>query len=158
MREQALPKWDPKNLSDHHKKHPADKDKKCWQDLLGVTDRVVSEAEYEHESLSVCSNRWLEYEAEKIEIEWLAHTRRRGEPDPYHSRRRYNVDDRLLTTIVEPADDAVVTCFHEHFDRPHDTGGHMRPVGELRARYNKHLENLELSKMMRRIERIHEES
>jgi hypothetical protein len=31
-------------------------------------------------------------------------------------------------------------------------------VGELRARYNKHLENLELSKMMRRIERIHEES
>ena len=153
-----MPKWDSKNLAKHHAKHPAGKDKHCWQDLLGVSDRLVSEAEYNNESLSVCSDRWLEYEAEKVDCDNVAPALRSGEPVPYHPRRRYNIDDRLVTTIVAPTDDAVVTCFHEHFDRRHDTQGHKRPVGELKARYKKHLRNLQNSKMIRRVERIHEES
>ena len=154
----ALPKWDPKNLSRHHAKHPGGKDKHCWQDLLGVNGRSVSEREYEQESLSVCRDRWLEYEAEMVDREYVGAALRSGQPVPYHPRRRYNIDDRLVTTIVEPFDDAVVTCFHEHFDRRHETQGHSRPVGELRVRYKKRLENLEMSKMMRRMERVHDES
>ena len=154
----AMPKWDPRNLSKHHAKHPAGKDEHCWQDLLGISGRPVSEVEYEQESLSVCRNRWLEYEAEKVDRDNIGAALRRGEPVPYHQRRRYNIDDRLITTIVAPANDAVVTCFHEHFDRRHETQGHARPVGELKARYSKHLDNLEMSKMIRRAKRIYEES
>lgn len=153
-----MPKWNPTNLTRHHAKHPGGKDKFCWQDLLGVNGRAVSEAEYEKESLAVCRHRWLEFEAETVDREHVAAALRSGQSVPYHPRRRYNIDDRLVTTIVAPTNDAVVTCFHEHFDRRHETRSHKRPTGELRARYKNRLENLEMSGMMRRMKRIHDES
>jgi hypothetical protein len=152
------PEWHPKNLKKHHCKHPAGEDEECWKDLLGKTCRLVTEAEYEAESKLVCSSSWIEYVAEEVDKQNVGYSVRQDLGVPFHEKRRYFVDDRLVKTTTSLSGEDIVTCYHEHFDRPHVLGGHKAPTGELRNKFRKRIELMsEKSKMLRDLEIVKDE-
>ena len=143
-------KWEQSNLDVHFDKHPAGKDKECWKDLLAKTTSVTK-LEYEAESIHVCDRCWLKYEAEHAKLDCIGTARRQGLDIPYNEKRKYFVDDKLLTTITSKDGESIITCFHEHFGRPHEQHDHKSPVAELRDKLRKKLEYNEKSKMMRNV-------
>src|SRR5437870_4097504 len=57
----ATPRWRPRNLARHHRTRITD-DAGCFEDLIGITGRTMTEAEYEARSLDSVENSWAEYE------------------------------------------------------------------------------------------------
>jgi hypothetical protein len=152
------PTWKKGNLTDHHGRHPIGKDKACWQDLLDKKGAPVSEAEYEAKSVEICAICWLEYCAEAVDQDGVFYAVKNNLEIPYRDRRRYYVDQALLTTITSLDAKSVVTCFHEHFGRPHVQGGHKQPQGELKDKYMRKIRLEESAKMIRKIEILDEQS
>jgi hypothetical protein len=124
-----MPVWAQANLQDHYAKHPGGKDQACWMDVLSKTS-IVSINEYENASYTVISTRWFEYECED---------RDRAANDYYPSRVHY-VDDRELRVIASLDRANMITCYHVHWDRPHDSTRQSLPVGERRLDYKKRLQ------------------
>ena len=148
------PTWNQRNLTVHYKKHPAGKDRECWQDLLQTSGQPVSEADYEDASLRVCADAWLCYSAESLYKEGVAAATRAGEDLPYYEERRYYIDDNLVTSVTSIEGDAMVTCFHEHYDHPHTPIAKQPPLAERREKYLKTLQIREQSKLVRGVERL----
>lgn len=120
-----MPTWDPANLTAHHQKRIT-KDKSCFEDLLGIVGRDMTEQEYEQRSLAAFHNAWGEYEGEGRNVAARA----------YYPSGAYLVDDDLVVTITDPSRNIFHTCYHEHFNRPHDP---MPSVGQRRLLYRQQL-------------------
>lgn len=139
-----MPSWDRKKLVSHHRKRTV-KDAGCFEDLLGINGRLMTVTEYEKRSDQAYEQSWLEYEAEK------GHT----DDDDYYPRCAYFVDDELIVAITNTKRSHYVTCFHEHFDRPHGLDpGRSADVGTRRLRYRDSLEMEERCGMIRKVRRI----
>ncbi len=74
----------------------------------------ITEEDYERESIKVLSTAWICYSAESQDKQ-----RSGRHVIAYHQPADHFVDDRLLITIVSCKTDTILTCYHEHFDRPH---------------------------------------
>jgi hypothetical protein len=129
----AMAYWKPDNLESHYQKHPAGKYKKCWMDLLNTTT-PVEKSEYEAESKKVIKTAWIVYRAEELNQEAWWDAKANPEP-PFHSEGIYYTDARLVRTITNVRNDEIRTCYHEHFDRPHEMGsGSMTDVERTEAK------------------------
>jgi hypothetical protein len=123
-----LPSWSASNLQAHYAKHPGGADAACWMDVLSK-NTTVSVTEYEDASYDAISNRWLEYECE----DWDRAA------EEYYPKRVHYVDDRELRAIASLDRANMITCYHVHWDRPHNSTRQNLLVGERRLDYKKHL-------------------
>lgn len=82
------------------------------QDVLGQPVESITQADYERESIKVLSTAWICYVGEVRDVRWRS-------SNSFYDSASHSVDDRLLTTIVSQGTDSILTCYHEHFDRPH---------------------------------------
>lgn len=115
------PAWSKKNLTRHRNKHGA-----CFEDLLGIGGRVITEREYADRAQRAIDKSWMEYQAEK------AHTY----DDEFDPPRLTHVDDELVIAITDLPRAQMITSFHEHFDRPHGVEpGPRATVGDRKLRY-----------------------
>jgi hypothetical protein len=110
-----MPKWNQQSLKTHFDKRIS-KDAACLQDVLGRPVASITEADYERESMTVLSTAWICYSGEATDQRYS-----RRDEIVYFAPAKHFVDERLLTTIVSHRTDTVLTCYHEHFDRPHRT-------------------------------------
>jgi hypothetical protein len=108
-----MPKWNRKSLADHFVKRLR-KDSACLEDVMGRPAPSITEADYERESTKVLSTAWICYCAEGQDNQ-----RSGRHVIAYHQLADHFVDDRLLITIVSCKTETILTCYHEHFDRPH---------------------------------------
>jgi hypothetical protein len=118
-----MPNWDPKNLTHHHQKRVT-RDKGCFEDLMGIQGRDMTEAEYEQRSQVAYNNSWAEYEC----ISWDADAR------AYRPPAAYFADEELVIVITDLARVNFITCFHEHFSGRHSRVAAL-PVGQRKLRY-----------------------
>jgi hypothetical protein len=102
----SYPTWDSTNLTRHLSKRLSE-NPGCFENLLGISGRTMTEAEYETRSLTAITSRWLEFEARGRNFRY----------SDYDPPRAYHVDDDLVVGITDLARDRFVTCYHEHFDR-----------------------------------------
>ncbi|HEV8058709.1 MAG TPA: hypothetical protein VGP68_02485, partial [Gemmataceae bacterium] len=58
-----MPTWLPAQLTQHHQKRIT-RDQGCFEDLLGIVGRAMTEQEYVQRSQVAFQNAWGEYEAE----------------------------------------------------------------------------------------------
>lgn len=100
-----MPKWAAKNLQSHHQKRVT-QDKGCFEDLMGLQGRDLTEAEYEQRSNDAFQSAWAEYEC----VSWDVKAR------TYRPPAAYLVDDQLVAAVTDLARADFITCFHEHFD------------------------------------------
>jgi hypothetical protein len=114
-----MPKWNPQNLQKHFDKHVS-RSAACAQDVFGHTASSVTEDDYKDESMKVLSTAWICYSGEKSDKQHSS----RAAGIVYFDPANHFVDDRLLTTIVSRNTDTILTCYHEHFDRPHKPSMH----------------------------------
>ncbi len=139
-----MPSWTPNNLSRHYRKR-INHDAGCFEDLLGITGRSMTEPEYEQRSINAFNNAWAEYEGEGRNVAARA----------YYPPSAYFVDDELVVAITDIGRNKFLTCYHEHFDRPHGVDpGQSASVGQKRFRYREHLRYEEQGKMIRNLRRI----
>ena len=99
------PIWAEKNLGDQHAKRLRE-NPGCFEDLLGIVGRLLTQGEYRDRSVHAFADSWCEYEAQGRDFKLGA----------YMSARAHYVDDDLVVAIVDVARSLFVTCFHEHFD------------------------------------------
>jgi hypothetical protein len=138
------PKWDAARLRRHHRKRTT-RDAGCFEDLLGVVGRPVSEAEYEQRSEDAVANAWAEYEGEGRDVQGQT----------YYPLAAYYVDDALVVAITDTFRRDFNTCYHEHFGRRHSTSlAAGMSVGQCRLRYKQHLAQEEQGGMIRNVTRI----
>ena len=81
---------------------------------MGRPAPSITEEDYERESTKVLSTAWICYSAEGQDNQGS-----RRHVIAYHQLADHFVDDRLLITMVSCKTDTILTCYHEHFDRPH---------------------------------------
>lgn len=135
-----MPNWEPSNLISHYQRHPGGRDAECWKNLLNRTE-AVSEEEYAQASLEAIHNTWIQYEARW----WNVQSR------TYDELRLCYVDDRLVFVVTDLAQEAIITCYHDH---KHSGGKHLSgenvtiPVLERRERYRRLLRNAERGKQV----------
>lgn len=128
-----MPAWEENNLRRHHKER-LEKDPGCLEDVLGITGHPITLEQYRAISHQVVRQCWAEFEAQK----------RNGRIGGYHDPSAYFVDNDLLTAITDLRRARFITCFHEHFDRPH--GVVPRPdasIGQRRLLYKQRLDQAE---------------
>jgi hypothetical protein len=120
-----MPNWAAKNLQDHHQKRIT-QDKGCFEDLMAIQGREMTDAEYEQRSNDAVQHAWAEYEC----VSWDVVAR------AYRSPAAYFVDDQLVVAVTDLAKSDFITCFHEHFDgnRRH-TFVMALPLGQRKLRY-----------------------
>jgi hypothetical protein len=135
-----MPTWDPAQLTQHHQKRVT-RDKGCFENLLGIVGRDMTEQEYAQRSQAAFQNSWGEYEGEGRDVAGQC----------YYPRAAYFVDDELVIAITDPARTRFHTCYHEHFGRPH---GPMPSVAQRRLRYVQQLRWDELGRMIVNVRRI----
>lgn len=133
--------WNAVNL-DHHFTKRIKNDPDCMEDIFQKPVNQIEKNDYEQESISVISMAWLAYEASQLDP--FRSTRLRI---AYHPKRSYFIDHRLLKTVVSHSQD-VVTCFHEHFGRPH-----KREQYEVEQKF-KYLEELAFNKKAGKLREI----
>jgi hypothetical protein len=136
------PAWSMGNLRDHYDRHPAGEDSVCWRDLLDQQS-VVSEAQYDDESVAAWRSHWLEYLATKENV---------------GRERRYFVDRRVVVVVTDYEERTIITCFHKHYPnrRNHVVEDHLRPIGEHRAKYLTWLKRQEQFGVIRDVEIRHD--
>jgi hypothetical protein len=136
------PRWDSRKLIRHHRKRTTGKDAGCFEDLLGIVGRAMSELEYVDRSEAAVTNAWGQYRGEGRDIA-------SGE---YNEERTYFVDDQLVVAITDASESDFITCFHEHFSRPHASPSGA--VGQRRLRYKEHLRFDEQAGLIRNVRRV----
>ena len=137
------PVWNAKNLARHHQKRLRE-DAGCFEDLLGITGRTMTEQQYETRSLDAVSNAWGEYEGEGWEV-------RNRE---YAEARAYFVDPELVVAITDAFRREFVTCFHEHFGHPHGVDPGAVSEGQRQLRYRQHLRQEQQGGLIRKVVRV----
>lgn len=103
-----MPTWNPTNLRRHHRERLR-KDPGCLEELLGISGSAITEAQFEAVSHQVVRDCWAEFEAQK----------RNARNGGYYDAAVYSVDENLITAITDKRRARFITCFHEHFDKPH---------------------------------------
>lgn len=139
-----VPKWNARNLTLHFQKRLS-KNPGCFEELLGIVGSTMTESQYDLRAYEAVDNAWGEYEGEGRDVQAREYT----------ELRAYYVDDDLVVAITDGFRNEFVTCFHEHFDRPHgvDPGGGAT-VGQKRLRYKERLKIDEQGKAIRNLKRI----
>jgi hypothetical protein len=84
------PAWNANNLRRHHRERLR-KDPGCFEDLLGITGRTMTQSEYELHSLDAVTSSWGKYEGESWDAEERA----------YREAAVYFVDDDLVVAISD---------------------------------------------------------
>jgi hypothetical protein len=135
-----MAKWNQQSLKTHFDKRVS-KDAACLQDVLGRPVAMITESDYEDESMKVLSTAWICYSGEGLDNRGSG----RGGIS-YYDPANHFVDDRLLTTIVSRSTDTVLTCYHEDFNRSHRPSRHKT---EQMVRYVEHLGNQRRGNMLR---------
>jgi hypothetical protein len=135
-----MPTWDLAQLTKHHQKRIT-RDKGCFEDLLGIVGRDMTEQEYEQRSHAAFQNAWGEYEGEGRNVAGQC----------YYPHAAYFVDDDLAVAITDLARNRFHTCYHEHFNRRH---GPMPSLGQRKFLYVQQLRWDELGKMILNVRRI----
>jgi hypothetical protein len=135
-----MPKWNQHSLRTHFDKRVR-RDAACLQDVIGRPVASITEADYERESMKVLSAAWICYSGEATD-----QRRSRRDEIVYFAPAKHFVDERLLTTIVSLSTDTVLTCYHEHFDRPHRVS---QWKFEQLVKYVEHLGNQRRGNMLR---------
>lgn len=139
-----MPKWNQRNLTRHYQKRLA-KNPGCFEDLLGIVGRPMTESQYELRSDEAVDKSWGEYEGEGWDVGLREYT----------ELRAYFVDDDLVVAITDTSRYEFITCFHEHFDRPHGVDpGQGATDGQKQLRYNERLKIDEQAKAIRSLKRI----
>lgn len=139
-----MPEWNARNLARHYRTRLT-KNPGCFEDLLGINGRPMTQSQYELRADDAVANAWGEYEGEG----WDVQNRE------YNGLRAYYVDDDLVVAITDSGRSEFVTCFHEHFDRPHGVDpGPGATVGQKRLRYKERLRIDEQGKVIRNLKRI----
>jgi hypothetical protein len=124
-----MPTWKARRLTEHHQKRLR-KDPGCFEDLLGISGRQMTESEYDLRSEAAFDNAWGEYEGEGRDVA----------SREYSEVRAYFVDNDLVVAITDGFRNEFVTCFHEHFDRPHRVDpGSGATVGQKQLRFKERL-------------------
>jgi len=139
-----MPNWDATNLTTHHQKRIT-ADKGCFEDLMGIAGRDMTEAEMEQRSQDVVANAWGEYEGEGRNVQQMS----------YYPPAAYYVDDDLVVAITDQPRQEFQTCYHEHFSRPH--GVEPPPGTSLAQRQLRYVQKLnwdEKGGMIRNVNRI----
>jgi hypothetical protein len=117
------PAWNANNLRRHHRERLR-KDPGCFEDLLGITGRTMTQSEYELRSLDAVTNSWGKYAGDS----WNPEDRE------YREASVYFVDDDLVVAITDTFEREFITCFHEHFGYRHGGGpGPGASVGQAAA-------------------------
>jgi len=138
------PLWDVASLRRHHRKRTT-KDAGCFEELLGVTGRTITEAEYEQRSRDAFANAWAEFEGEGG----------KASDHGYYEPAVYFVDDELVVVITDLARLRFTTCYHEHFDQSHSRSTSAGvSSGQRRLRFRDQLKNDERGKMIIKVRRI----
>ena len=123
-----MPAWNQPNLLRHHRDRLR-KDPGCLEDLLGISGRPITAAQYEALSHQVVRDAWAEFEAQK----------RDACNGGYHDATAYFVDGNLITAITDLPRSWFITCFHEHFDRPHGVVPGAVSIGQRKLVYRQRL-------------------
>ena len=116
-----MPTWDPAALTKHHQKRIT-RDQGCFEDLLGIVGRDMTEQEYEQRSQDAFQNSWGEYEGEGRNVA----------AQSYYARAAYFVEDDLVVAITDLGRAQFHTCYHKHFGRRHRP---MPSLAQRKARY-----------------------
>jgi hypothetical protein len=128
----AAPLWLNNNLAHHHAKRLRE-NPGCFEDLLGVSGRSITAAEFEHRSVQAVADSWLEYEAQSRDFA----------SSSYRSAGMHYVDNDLVVAITDQTRSKFVTCFHEHFDSRRPLHGRHPgrgvSVAQRRLRYKEDL-------------------
>lgn len=120
------PTWKGSDLAKHRGKHRA-----CFEDLLKVTGRQITEAEYAQRVQRAIERNWLEYESCKRDIPSRTYL---------PPRATYVDDDLVVAVTTDLSRQQMVTGFHEDFDKPHGAvPGPDATVGDRKLTYRKHL-------------------
>src|SRR5262249_33654309 len=126
----ASPSWDERNLVRHHAKRVT-RDRGCFEDLLGITGRLMTVEEFRERSLGCVLNVWLEYEARSYDQTLRV----------YLEARAAYVDGDLVVAWTDLDRARFVTCFHEHFQngrRLHGWHpGRGATMAQLRLKYHR---------------------
>jgi hypothetical protein len=139
-----MPTWEARNLTKHYQERLR-KDPGCFEDLLRIAGRQMTELEYDFRAEAAFDDAWGEYEGESRDV-------RNG---TYTQLRAYFVDDDLVVAITDGFRNDFVTCFHEHFNYPHGVDpGAGATVGQKRLRYKEGLKIDEQGKFIRNLKRI----
>src|SRR5262249_10533751 len=121
------------------------KDAGCFEDLLGIVGRAMTEAQYEQRSQDAFSNAWGEYEGEGRDVEGRT----------YYPLAAYLVDAALRVLITDTIRNEFVTCYHEQFGRKHNTSPAVgMTAGQRQLRYREHLKLEEQGGMIRNVKRV----
>lgn len=138
------PAWQPNNLANHHRKRVS-RDSGCFEDLLGITGRSITESQYETRSWDAFTNSWGEYEGEARNIE----------AREYYPASVYFVDDELVVAITDIPRSTFLTCYHEHFGRRHvSSPAASMSQGQRRLRYKENLQLEEKGRLIQKVRRI----
>jgi hypothetical protein len=136
--------WNARNLARHHKERLR-KDPGCFEDLMGIAGRTITESQYKTRSHDAIDNAWGEYEGE-----WLDKDRKE-----FLELRAYFVDNDLVVAITDSFRKEFVTCFHAHFNYPHGrVPGPGATTGQKQLRYIERLKRDEQGGYIRRVKRI----
>jgi hypothetical protein len=142
-----IPWWKSENLKRHFDKHPKGKDLECWEDLLNHPLGGVTEDRYRMASLDVIENRWLNYEAEELDIQ--NYRPKFCSEKPFHPRRSYFVDKKTLITVVNIETQQIHSCFHEHYGLKHQANN--ATLANSQIRFIESLKDDKLSKMVKHL-------
>jgi hypothetical protein len=139
-----MPTWNPANLTQHHQKRTTT-DKGCFEDLMKINGRDMTQAEYEQRSQDAVANSWAEYEGEGRDVARMN----------YYPRAAYFVDDDLVIAISDLPRIEFRTCFHQHFGNGrHGSGPNLATSAQRRLHYNQHLTNAIRGRMLINVRRI----
>ena len=131
-----MPNWHPFNLRKHYRDRLR-KDPGCFPELL------QSESRYELRADAAVDNAWCIFEGEGWDVE----------KREYSESRLYYVDNDLVVAITDCFNRYFVTCFHEHFHRPHGVVPEAT-LGQKQLRYRQQLKIDEGGKAIRNLRRI----
>lgn len=120
-------------------------DQGCFEDLLNINDRKMTESEYELRADEAVDKAWTEFECE-----WLDE-----KINEFLDLRYYFVDDELIVSITDSFKRYFITCFHKHFALPHGIDPRSdATVGQKRLRYNDMLKEKIQGKIIQKFKRI----
>jgi hypothetical protein len=149
-----MPIWDAQKLAEHHQKRILT-DRGCFEELLGISGRGMTETEYERRSQAAVVSSWCEYEAEELDREA---SRFSGRAE-FHRRAAYFVDEDLVVAVTDISREDFRSCFHEHFNvkdvqKAHALVHRKLTVGERKAKYLRALSNDERGGILRNLKKV----
>ena len=139
-----MPKWTSHNLTKHYQLR-INEDQGCFEDLLNINDRKMTESEYELRADEAVDKAWAEYECESFD----------NKSYEFRDSRCHFVDDDLVEAITDNFKHNFITCFHKHFGLPRGIDPRSdATVGQKRLRYLRILTEKEKGKKIRKLRRI----